>query len=32
MQAEFAGGLHSHFNERYHRVPEGEPVEIYRLF
>ena len=28
MQAEFAGGLHSHFNERYHRVPEGEPVKF----
>ena len=28
VQAEFAGGLHSHFNERYHRVPEGEPVKF----
>ena len=28
VQAEFSEGLHSHFNERYHRVPEGEPVKF----
>ena len=28
VQAEFTEGLHSHFNERYHLVPEGEPVRF----
>ena len=28
VQAEFAGGLHSHFNERYHRVPEENLLNL----
>lgn len=28
VQAEFTEGLHSHFNERYHRVAQGEPVKF----